>query len=158
WRETILSGLLGADVIGLQTPLDVSAFLDCAGEILGLPVDRDCASVEVDGRKVRVRAYPASVEPRSLRRSMTSRAVSQARERLALEQGELNVIRVDRLDPSKNQLVGFHAFGRLLELHPELCGRARFQAFLVPSRTDLSVYRAYRDAVYALIEQINNRF
>ncbi|MBV9354928.1 MAG: trehalose-6-phosphate synthase [Chloroflexi bacterium] len=158
WRETILRGLVGADVVGLQTPLDVTAFLGCVEEILGLPVDRACATVDVAGRKVRVRAYPASVEPRSLRRTMASRAVFQAREHLAVEQGELNVIRVDRLDPSKNQLVGFHAFGRLLELHPELCGRVRFLAFLVPSRTDLSVYRTYRDAVYALIEQINNRF
>jgi trehalose 6-phosphate synthase len=31
-------------------------------------------------------------------------------------------------------------------------------AFLVPSRTDLGVYRQYRDAVYKVIEAINARF
>jgi trehalose 6-phosphate synthase len=67
----------------------------------------------------------------------------------------MNIIRVDRLDPSKNQQAGFLAFGRLLEIRPDLCGRVRFLAFMVPSRTDLSVYRAYRDNVYATIERIN---
>ena len=43
-------------------------------------------------------------------------------------------------------LIGFRAFGRMLELAPELRGRVRFLAFLVPSRTDLEIYRSYRDA------------
>jgi hypothetical protein len=65
---------------------------------------------------------------------------------------------VDRLDPSKNQIIGFCAFGRLLELRPDLCRNVRFLAFLIPSRTDLSVYRNYRDAVYAMIDEVNTRF
>ena len=32
-------------------------------------------------------------------------------------------------------------------MRPDLCGPVRFLAFMVPSRTDLGVYRAYRDAV-----------
>ena len=68
------------------------------------------------------------------------------------------IIRVDRLDPSKNQIIGFRAFGRLLELRPDLCRNLRFLAFLIPSRTDLSVYRKYRDAVYAAIDEVNARF
>lgn len=159
WRGTILTGLLGSDVVGLQTPADVRAFIGCCSELLGAPVDRERATVYAGaGRWVKVRAYPASVDPRALRRTMASHAVAAALSRLAPERGELNVIRVDRLDPSKNQLVGFQAFARLLELRPELCGRLRFLAFLVPSRTDLGIYRSYRDAVYRLIEEINGRF
>ena len=69
----------------------------------------------------------------------------------------MTIIRVDRLDPSKNQQVGFLAFARLLEMRPDLCGRVRFLAFLVPSRTDLGVYRAYRDAVYRTIDDDQRR-
>ncbi len=159
WRETILRGLLGADVVGLQTHDDVTAFLACCQAFLGSSIDRDCATVVAeDGRTVRVRPYPASVEPRVLRRIMRSATVAAAHQRLADHQGELNVIRVDRLDPSKNQLVGFKAFGRLLERRPDLRGRVRFLAFLVPSRTDLSVYRAYHDALYQEVDEINARF
>jgi trehalose 6-phosphate synthase len=160
WREAILQGMLGADVVGLQTRADVQAFLTCCAELLHRDVDFRAATViAADGRTVKVSAYPASVDPRALRRIMTSSsAVAAARERLAPDMGELSIIRVDRLDPSKNQLIGFLAFERLLELRPDLRARVRFSAFLVPSRTDLNIYRAYRDAIYACIDRINQRF
>jgi trehalose 6-phosphate synthase len=157
WRQTILRGMLGADVVGLQTPMDVRSFLSCCVEFVDdAVVDGDrCAVRMSDGREVCVRAYPASVDPTALRRTMRSAEVAAADERLAPDRGEMTIIRVDRLDPSKNQQVGFLAFSRLLEMRPDLCGRVRFLAFMVPSRTDLGVYRAYRDAVYATIEGIN---
>jgi trehalose 6-phosphate synthase len=86
---------------------------------------------------------------------MDSPGVLSARQRLAPYLEKLTVVRVDRLDPSKNQIIGFKAFGRLLELRPDLRGPLRFLAFLVPSRTDLGVYREYREAVYAAIREVN---
>jgi trehalose 6-phosphate synthase len=160
WRQTILRGMLGADVVGLQTRMDVRNFLACCAEFIDASVDLDSGTIIMaDGRKSCVRAYPASVEPRALQRSMRSSEVAAAHERLAPERDDrMTIIRVDRLDPSKNQQIGFLAFGRLLEMRPDLCGRVRFLAFMVPSRTDLGVYRAYRDAVYRTIEDINARF
>jgi trehalose 6-phosphate synthase len=160
WRQTILKGMLGADVIGLQTRMDVRNFLACCTEFLDVQVDSDSGSIQMaDGRRSFARAYPASVEPRSLRRTMRTPEVAAAQARLAADRGDaMTIIRVDRLDPSKNQQVGFLAFSRLLEVRPDLCGRVRFLAFMVPSRTDLSVYRAYRDAVYRTIDDINARY
>jgi trehalose 6-phosphate synthase len=159
WRQTILRGMLGADIVGLQTPADARSFLACCDEFLDVKVHPDCSSVSMaDGRHVCVRAYPASVEPRTLQRIMRSPEVAAARQRLAdANEGHMTVIRVDRLDPSKNQKVGFLAFGRLLDLRPDLRGKVRFLAFMVPSRTDLGVYRTYRDAVYQTIEAVNSR-
>jgi len=159
WRDGILRGMLGADVVGVQTEGDARAFLDCCRDLLRAEVDTTRGRVEApDGREVAVRAFPASTDPVAVRRLMRSARVAAARARLAGNPERLTVIRVDRLDPSKNQLIGFRAFGRLLELRPELRPRLRFLAFLVPSRTDLGIYRAYRDAVYGLIEEINQRF
>jgi trehalose 6-phosphate synthase len=159
WRLTILLGMLGADVVGLQTPMDVRSFLACCDEFLDVGVDTAHAAVRTpDGRQVCIRAYPASVDARSLRRDVRCETVTAAQQRLDTERADFTIIRVDRLDPSKNQQVGFLAFERLLEMRPDLCGRVRFLAFLVPSRTDLSVYRSYRDAVYRTIEDINARY
>jgi trehalose 6-phosphate synthase len=160
WRKTILHGMLGADVVGLQTPMDVRNFLACCGEFLEVSCELACNTVVLrDGRNVRVRSYPASVEPRALQRGMRSKQVAAAHQRLEGERGgQMTIIRVDRLDPSKNQQIGFLAFERLLEKRPDLCGRVRFLAFMVPSRTDLSVYRHYRDAVYGTIDDINRRY
>jgi trehalose 6-phosphate synthase len=159
WRDAILSGLLGADLVGMQTESDTRPFLMCCEELLGAEVDYAKGNVRAaDGRAVRVRAFPASTDPEELEQTMQSAAVEAGRSRLAPDLAGLTIIRVDRLDPSKNQLIGFEAFGRLLEMRPDLQGQVRFLAFLVPSRTDLSVYRHYRDAVYTTIEKVNNRF
>jgi trehalose 6-phosphate synthase len=159
WRATILNGLLGSDVVGVQTSIDAQAFMSCCAELLGSSVDYGGRAVKAaDGRWVAVRAFAASVDPQALERTMQSAEVAEARERLSQSMGELNVIRVDRLDPSKNQQLGFHAFERLLEMRPDLRSRVRFSAFLIPSRTDLGIYRAYRDALYETVERINDRF
>jgi uncharacterized NAD(P)/FAD-binding protein YdhS/trehalose-6-phosphate synthase len=159
WRDTLLKGLLGADVIGMQTLWDARPFLGCCEELLGAEVDyRNSTVVAPDGRLVRVRVFPAATDPQEVRQTLKSPEVAQARERLALFLDRPTVIRVDRLDPSKNQIIGFQAFSRLLELRPDLRGNVRFLAFLVPSRTDLTVYREYRDAVYQTIEEVNRRF
>jgi uncharacterized NAD(P)/FAD-binding protein YdhS/trehalose-6-phosphate synthase len=159
WRDAILNGLLGADVIGMQTWWDARPFLGCCEELLGARVDYQNATVVApDGRTVRVSVLPASTDPVAVRQTMESPGVASARQRLAPHMNEATIIRVDRLDPSKNQIIGFKAFDRLLEMRPDLRGKARFLAFLIPSRTDLSVYREYRDAVYRTIAEINSRF
>jgi trehalose 6-phosphate synthase len=158
WREAILRGLLGADVVGLQTMADARAFLACCEELSGVTVDYVESAVTADRRRVSVRAYPASVNPDALQQTMGSPAVEAARTRFTSRRGRPTLIRVDRLDPSKNQHTGFLAFARLLELRPDLRREVRFLAFLIPSRTDLGVYRAYRDRIYRTIEAINQRF
>jgi trehalose 6-phosphate synthase len=159
WREAILSGLLGSDVVGLQTRGDVRAFLSCCVELPGAVVDAARSTVVTrDGRQIAVRAYPASVDTAAVQQTMRSTAVASARRRLASDLERRTIIRVDRLDPSKNQLVGFLAFARLLEMRPDLRRRVRCLAFLIPSRTDLGVYRAYRDLIYRTVEEVNRRF
>lgn len=159
WRDTLLNGLLGADVVGMQTLWDAKPFLGCCEELLGAKVDfKNSTVVAPDGRLVRVQVFPAATDPQEVRQTLNSREVAEARERLAPSLDKSAIIRVDRLDPSKNQIIGFQSFGRLLELRPDLRGNLRFLAFLVPSRTDLTVYRDYRDAVYRSIEQVNRQF
>jgi trehalose 6-phosphate synthase len=158
WSGRVIRGLVGADVVGFQTHRDRANFLDCC-RAFGYRVDQSAHTVAAeDGRTVRVRIYPASVSPEEVRSVLARPTLDDARQRLAARPEQQTIVRVDRLDPSKNQPAGFLAFERLLEEHPELHGRLRFNAFLVPSRTDLQVYRAYRDAVFGQIEAINARF
>jgi trehalose-6-phosphate synthase len=107
WRETLLRGLLGADVVGLQTTADVRAFLACCEEVLGSKIDYNERAVLLEnGRTVRVRAYPASTDPETICAIQGSQEVAAARGRVKGETREMNIIRVDRLDPSKNQVLG----------------------------------------------------
>jgi trehalose 6-phosphate synthase len=110
------------------------------------------------GRRVIVRSYPASVDPASLAQERRSDDVRVARGRLTEHLDRRLIVRADRLDPAKNQVVGFRAFERLLETRPDLRRQVRFVAVLSPSRTDLAAYQAYRAAVVRTIEEVNRRF
>jgi trehalose 6-phosphate synthase len=70
----------------------------------------------------------------------------------------LMLLRVDRVDPSKNVLRGFAAFDLLLEDHPEWRGRVVFVARLNPTRESLAEYLGYRNEVEQGANRLNARW
>ncbi|MBW3557009.1 MAG: trehalose-6-phosphate synthase [Actinobacteria bacterium] len=68
------------------------------------------------------------------------------------------IVRVDRIELSKNLLRGFHAYDELLETRPQWRGRVIFGAFVYPSRETLPDYLGYRAEVEALIARINAKW
>ncbi|CAN5820492.1 trehalose-6-phosphate synthase [soil metagenome] len=68
------------------------------------------------------------------------------------------ILRVDRIELSKNLLRGFHAFDALLTRRPEWRERVVFGAFVYPSREGLADYLAYRQEVEGLVRRINERW
>jgi trehalose 6-phosphate synthase len=72
--------------------------------------------------------------------------------------GRRLILRVDRIELSKNLLRGFAAFDLLLDEHPELRGRVVFGAFAYPSREGVRAYAEYRAAVEAEVARVNRRW
>src|SRR5439155_3032783 len=121
-----------------QTQLDVENFLEtCSALVPEASINSQLAAVRHHGRLTRVWSNPVSVDVADLRRNLRSPEAEAIAGRLQAEIGEKTIVRIDRLDPTKNVDGGFAAFTRLLEEHPELIGRVRFLAFLQPSRTDV---------------------
>ncbi|MFN2608622.1 MAG: trehalose-6-phosphate synthase [Acidimicrobiales bacterium] len=65
------------------------------------------------------------------------------------------IVRVDRIELSKNLLRGFLAYDDLLRTHPEWRGKVVFAALVYPSREGLPEYLAYRQEVETLARHIN---
>lgn len=158
-RGAIFRGLLGADIVGFQIREDAKNFLDgCSAFVPEASVDRPGNLVRLGRREIRVRHYPISVDPTHLRHVAASAEVRRYRERLRPLTGEKTIVRVDRLEPSKNILRGLDALDDLLCRRPDLVGKVRLLAFLVPSREAMAVYRQYRADVQARIFQINDKY
>jgi trehalose 6-phosphate synthase len=68
------------------------------------------------------------------------------------------ILRVDRIEPSKNIIRGFRAFADMLELYPQHRERVTFLAILVPSRLKVPEYRAYLDEVMAVAGRLNAQY
>ncbi|MGI9079328.1 MAG: alpha,alpha-trehalose-phosphate synthase (UDP-forming) [Acidimicrobiales bacterium] len=65
------------------------------------------------------------------------------------------IVRVDRIELSKNLLRGFLAYDDLLRTRPEWRGQVVFAAFIYPSREGLPEYLSYRQEVESLARHIN---
>lgn len=68
------------------------------------------------------------------------------------------ILRIDRVEPSKNIVRGFAAFDRLLERHPEWRTNTVFIALLNPSREGLPEYVRYHDEVAQAADAVNTRW
>ena len=157
--RALCQGLLANDIVGFQTKRDSANFLaTCAAVLPEARVDTASAAVQCAGRRTVVRAYPISVDLGALREAAASPQVAAYERRLRLLCCEKTIVRVDRLDPSKNVIAGFEAFGTLLARRPDLRGRVKFLAFLVPSRTGIQEYRRYAQSVFDLVAGINFTF
>jgi len=157
----IYEGLAGNDVLGFQTASDMQNFLVGAQAFLaGSRIDFERHTVVWRRRRLVARVYPVPTDAYEIRRTLLTRpARAGALELDNLLDDERQVImRVDRLDPSKNVVRGFLAYETLLRRWPELRGRVCFLAFLIPSRQSLPIYRRYERDVRDLIRRINAQY
>jgi len=151
-REGVLESLLSADVVAFHTHRYARAFAETASDVLG--AEAEGGVIHYAGRDVWVRAYPISIDPAEFEELAQSEAVLEEERFVKGLQGKL-LLRVDRTDLSKNVVRGFLAYGRMLELHPEMKGEVTFLAQLQPSRTDVPEYAAYMEAVGRTAEEVN---
>jgi len=156
-RRAVFRGVLGNDVVAFHSRRYARNFLLGCEELLGLPVDMDRLTVGLDGRTVRARFYPISVDPEALEATSASSAVAHHERRLADKQREHLVLRVDRADPSKNILRGFRAFDTMLDDHPELAERVTFLALVQPSRQDVEQYVDYLEEIRRVVADVNEK-
>lgn len=157
--QAIYLGLIGNDIIGFQTELDRRNFLEGACRVLeDAIVDFDEGTIWWQGRRTWVRAYPISISVTGERQIIECPAGRQSAEKIRSLLGEQTIMRVDRIEPTKNIVLGFQAYAQLLDEHHDLLGKVTFLAFLVPSRQALPEYQQYNADVLEIIEAINQKY
>jgi trehalose 6-phosphate synthase len=127
-----------------------------AADVVGAERDAD-GRLAYRGRTTTVTGRPISVDCAEFDALAESGPVLEAERRIEATRPERLVLRVDRIDPSKNIVRGFTAFGLLLDLHPEWRGRVSMLALLNPSREDVPEYAAYREAIEREVAAVNDR-
>jgi len=155
-REGILRGMLGADVLGFHSQMWADSFLASARLLSGVRADLARSRIVTEGREVLVRIHPISVDARPMRETAATPEVRELRRRLNRWRGNTRLIlRVDRLELTKNIARGFKAYDLFLRRHPSWRGRVRFLALLSPSRMDLPEYRTYTEECLDEADRVN---
>jgi trehalose 6-phosphate synthase len=143
--DELLRGLAGGASVGFHTSRWAENFAECCRRFLGHPVPGFVA--------------PAAPDIDDLRAVAASAACAEALVELDQLVGDrLLIVRVDRVEPSKNVLRGFWAFDELLELRPDLRGRVVFAAMIYPSRLGLAEYQSYGQEATGLAEHLNAKW
>ena len=153
----ICESLCATDLLGFQTIGDVRCFLDTVEEFVpDVTVDRTSHTVARNGRTTSVKVYPISINVEEVQRIANTPRALDYENRLSADTGDVTIVRIDRAEPNKNIVRGFRAYELMLTRYPELKGKVKFLAFLVPSRTHIRQYQRYMDEIQQVIQQINN--
>ncbi len=156
----IYHSLLANDLIGLQTIRDVRNFLAATHTLIHdaeVTMDERGGRVFWQGHATLARSEPISIDVQEVRQEAAQGARQYEQEVRPLL-GQFTIVRVDRVEPTKNIVRGFLAFEGLLKAHSELAGKVKFLAFLVPSRQGLPSYRRYEREVRKIIQKINTTY
>ncbi len=99
------------------------------------------------------------IDPQALERTNnSSQCETEANQIKSLIGSNKLILRVDRIEPSKNIIRGFQAFDLMLDLYPQFLGKVTFLALLNPSRETLEEYKNYRDCLIATVNEVNNKW
>jgi trehalose 6-phosphate synthase len=158
-RQQICEGMLGNDIVGFQTRTHARSFMyTCEAYVPDARIDYAGRGVLWRGRRIEVRDYPISIDVNAVRKVAYSKEARSHDRYLPNLSNEFTILRVDRVEPSKNIVRGFKAFDRLLDAHPEFLGRVNFVAVLVPSRMDVPEYQSYLGDVSEIVFRINAKY
>ncbi len=144
-RRTLLDGMAGHRACGFHSVRWARAFSACAAvELQQVPTTF---------------VSPAAIDPHDVCDVAASPACVRHLAELNDAIGDRRlIVRVDRMELSKNILRGFAAYDLLLREQPAWRERVVFAALCYPSREALPEYAAYRDAVITAAEDINERW
>jgi trehalose 6-phosphate synthase len=159
-RSTLLESLLESDRIGFQTSGDAFNFVQTCRIFVDSAHSRGSrASIEQHGRVVEAKSYPISIDVEKVEALAQDEQTKLFRQQFQNALGENRLIlRIDRIEPSKNILRGFLAFREMLTLHPEHRGKVQMLALLVPSRMEVAEYQSYLQEIMAVAGLINADF
>ena len=159
-RQSILEGLCAVDLLGFQTREDGLNFIRTVESLLPQAhVNFKHGRIWYRNHATHVRDFPISIDVGGSKRLAESEEVAENHKSfLELYGGNPLILRIDRIEPSKNIVRGFQAFDEMLELHPEHRGRVQFLALLVPSRMEVEEYQNYLNELMGAAGQVNAKY
>ncbi len=161
WKEELLDGLLGNDLLGFHLRYHCANFLETVDRGLEAMVDTEHADVWRGGKLTRVRPFPISIDFERHVQEARGVAVAVHTEEWRRELGGVPRflgIGIDRADYTKGIPDRLWAVDRLLEICPEYRGKLVFLQVAVPSRTRIGEYQRLNQELENITREINSRW
>jgi trehalose 6-phosphate synthase/phosphatase len=157
WKQSLLKGMLGADLIGFHTHDYVQHFIQSAKMILQL--DTQFNSIQYQTRVIRADLFPIGIDYNKFRDAIFNDTVAHISTRL--EEKFINqkiIFSVDRLDYTKGLINRLYGFEEFLKRYPEWREKVVFVLNIVPSRDFIQSYVDMRREIEEKVSSINGEF
>ncbi len=166
WRNELLQGLLGADLVGFHTYDYERHFLSSVRRLFGY--DMTFNRIHVGERIVLADAFPMGIDYAKFHDSSLEIISKPLQEKsdvhrelekyfLMTPAGKL-LLSIDRLDYSKGIPHRLRAFERFLEKYPQYQNRVTLVMLAVPSRNSVPQYQQLKSEVDELVGRINGLY
>jgi trehalose 6-phosphate synthase/phosphatase len=157
WKENIVNGLMGADLIGFHTHEYVQHFLKTVQMVKGY--DHQFRSIFLPGRVVKAEMFPLGIDFVKFNEAIKLPEVVKVKESIEANFGDKKIIfSVDRLDYTKGITHRMWGFERFLERHPEWREKVVLILAVVPSRQIVSKYNERKKLIEEEIGRINGKY
>lgn len=154
WRDELLKGVLGADLIAFHTFNDTQHFLNSCSHILGLNIQK--THLHNEGRTIFIEVFPMGIDYDKFSSLSKSPEVRQrAKEITDYYSNQKIILSIDRLDYSKGIIERLRAFKSLLQEYPDLQGQVVLYMLVVPSRDKVSQYKMLLNEINRIVGHIN---
>ena len=162
WREEVLQGLLGADLLGFHTYDYERHFLSSVRRLLGHEVHFN--DIYVENRTVKADSFPMGIDFKKFNEAARVQSgldteQSDLQRRLNLHKESTPdaklILSIDRLDYTKGIAKRLNAFKYFLEKYPEYKEKIRLIVLAVPSRSKVPQYKLLKKEVDELVGRIN---
>ncbi|MFA6076479.1 MAG: trehalose-6-phosphate synthase [Candidatus Paceibacterota bacterium] len=157
-RKEILTGMLGADVIGFHTQQFGNNFIDTVGKNVESLIDFDKFAITQDEHTSYIRSFPTGVD--FTKEQDSENATLPGKKILSNLKIKTKFIGlgVDRLDYAKGIPERFKGIEYFLENHPEYREHFTFLQIASPCRSEIEKYLEYKELVSREAERINKKF
>jgi trehalose 6-phosphate synthase/phosphatase len=166
WRNELIKGMLGADLLGFHTYDYERHFFSTVRRLLGLEINFNM--IHCEDRIILADAFPMGIDYKKF-----MDASIEVKHKLIQEKSELQlelekyflispnrklILSIDRLDYTKGIPNRLKAFSIFLEKYPEYQGNVSLVMLAVPSRGNVEQYQILKEQVDGLVGYINGKF
>ncbi|HTE31101.1 MAG TPA: bifunctional alpha,alpha-trehalose-phosphate synthase (UDP-forming)/trehalose-phosphatase, partial [Chryseolinea sp.] len=157
WKEKIIRGILGADLVGFHTHEYVQHFLKSVRMVAGY--DHQYRVIEFEDRLIKTDLFPLGVDYEKFNGAAETPEVIIAKESILSNLPDKKIIfSVDRLDYTKGITHRLKGYAKFLELHPEWLEKVVFVLVVVPSRQIISKYNERRKLIEEQVGSLNGKY
>lgn len=157
WRQEILEGILGSDVVGFHTQEYTHYFLRSVLRILG--IENSFGSLMAYNRKIIVKALPLGIDFNKFHKALKEKRVIKEKKYLMKSIKNFKVIlSIDRLDYTKGILNRLRGYEKFLQNNPDVRKKVVMVLVLIPSRTNVGHYQLMKKEIEEQIASVNGLY